>query len=84
MRPVSNACSDGPGEVPDNEVDAHPGNPGSDVFVTDTISIAGEGWSRLHVASAASLLARGDPVPRRGWVAQRPILRRSPVGLAGT
>ena len=28
MRPVSNACSGEPGEVPDNEVNAHLGNPG--------------------------------------------------------
>jgi ribose-phosphate pyrophosphokinase len=33
------------------------GNEISDVFVTDTISIAGEGWPRLHVVSAAPLLA---------------------------
>ena len=30
MRPVSNACSREPGEVPDNEVNAHLGNPGLD------------------------------------------------------
>ena len=28
MRPVSNACSGEPGEVPDDEVNAHLGNPG--------------------------------------------------------
>jgi hypothetical protein len=28
MRPVSNACSGEPGEVPDEEVNAHLGNPG--------------------------------------------------------
>src|SRR5262249_35330799 len=28
MRPVSNACPGEPDEVPDNEVNAHPGNPG--------------------------------------------------------
>lgn len=28
MRPVSDACSRAPGEAPDNEVDAHLGNPG--------------------------------------------------------
>jgi hypothetical protein len=28
MRPVSNACSEGVGEVPDDEVNAHLGNPG--------------------------------------------------------
>jgi hypothetical protein len=28
MRPVSNTCSGEPNEVPDNEVNAHLGNPG--------------------------------------------------------
>ena len=30
MRPVSNACSGEPGEVPNDEVNAHLGNPGLD------------------------------------------------------
>ncbi len=28
MRPMSNVCSGEPGETPDDEVNAHPGNPG--------------------------------------------------------
>jgi hypothetical protein len=31
MRPVSNACSEGVGEVPDDEVNAHLGNPGQTI-----------------------------------------------------
>jgi hypothetical protein len=31
MRPVSNACSEGVGEVPDDEVNAHLGNPGEEL-----------------------------------------------------
>src|SRR5262249_46293395 len=39
MRPTSPTCSGESGEVPDNEVDAHQGNPGSTVTVTLRSSI---------------------------------------------